>query len=86
MNEAVTQSLSTPNIVREILNQHGRISVDQLGNSDSLYGAGLTSLATVGVMLALEDRFNVEFPESMLSRATFTSIDSISEAVAQLAN
>jgi acyl carrier protein len=72
-------------IVREILNQHGRMSVDQLGNGDSLYAAGLTSLATVGVMLALEDRFDIEFPESMLSRATFASIDTITAAVTQFA-
>ena len=84
MNATETQTLSTAQVVREILAQHGRFSVEKLGDGDSLYSAGLTSLATVGVMLALEDRFNVEFPESMLSRATFANIDSIADAVAQL--
>lgn len=73
--------------VREILAQHGRltVTVDQLKNDSDLYTAGLTSLATVGLMLALEDNFNIEFPDSMLSRKTFGSIDSILEAVEQLA-
>ena len=73
--------------VREILAQHGRlsVSVDDLTDDSDLYNAGLTSLATVGLMLALEDQFDIEFPESMLSRKTFNSIDSIIEAVEELA-
>lgn len=72
--------------IREILSEHGRLSVDVegLASDSDLYTAGLTSLATVGLMLALEDHFNVEFPDSMLSRKTFGSIDSMLEAVEQL--
>jgi acyl carrier protein len=74
------------NTIRDIISQHGRLSVEvnKLDNGSDLYTAGLTSLATVGVMLALEDHFNVEFPNTMLSRKTFESIDTIAEAVAQL--
>lgn len=74
--------------IREILKQHGRLSVDvaNLEEESDLYSAGLTSLATVGIMLALEDRFDIEFPESMLSRKTFKSLSSIAEAVANLAS
>lgn len=73
--------------VREVLAQHGRLTVDiqTLDEDFDLYGAGLTSLATVGIMLALEDRFEIEFPESMLSRSTFRSVSAIAEAVARLA-
>jgi acyl carrier protein len=69
--------------VREILSQHGRLSVavDQLANDSDLYRAGLTSLATVGLMLALEDSFEVEFPDSMLNRRTFKSIESLATAI-----
>ena len=72
--------------IREILFQHGRLSQDaRLLEPDScLHNVGLTSLATVSVMLALEDQFNIEFPESMLSRRTFESLDSIADAVAKL--
>ncbi len=72
--------------IRDILAQHGRLSlpIEQLRDDTDLHYAGLTSLATVNVMLALEDRFGVEFPDAMLSRKTFTSLESIAEAVAQL--
>jgi acyl carrier protein len=72
--------------IRETLTRHGRLSIDvgSLSADSNLYDAGLTSLATVGVMLALEDRFNVEFPEAMLSRKTFGSLESIAEAVGEL--
>lgn len=72
--------------IREILQQHGRlpVGVDTLGDDSDLYNAGLTSLATVGLMLALEDEFEIEFPETMLSRKTFESIQAISEAVEEL--
>ncbi|MEJ2441231.1 MAG: acyl carrier protein [Gammaproteobacteria bacterium] len=74
------------NTIREILEQHGRlpVGVDTLADDSDLYNAGLTSLATVGLMLALEDAFDIEFPDTMLSRKTFESIQSISDAVEEL--
>lgn len=76
------------NTIREILEQHGRlpVGVDTLTDDSDLYNAGLTSLATVGLMLALEDAFDIEFPDTMLSRKTFESIQSISDAVEELKN
>ena len=72
--------------IKNILKQHGRLSADAetLKVSDDLYNAGLTSLATVGLMLALEDEFDIEFPDSMLSRKTFSSIESILDAIEEL--
>ena len=72
--------------VRDILTQHGRLSspVAQLQDASDLYNAGLTSLATVGLMLALEEQFNIEFPDNMLSRKTFASIEFIVDAVQKL--
>lgn len=74
------------NIVRGILADHGRLTTDvaSLKSEDDLYNAGLTSLATVGLMLALEDKFDIEFPDSMLSRKTFSSIEAISDAIEEL--
>jgi acyl carrier protein len=71
--------------IRDILSQHGRMTVENLNEGDDLHNAGLTSLATVAVMLALEDKFNVEFPDNMIGRRTFKSIESIAEAIKQLA-
>jgi acyl carrier protein len=72
--------------VRAILGQHGRLStsVEELQDDSDLYNAGLTSLATVGLMLALEEEFDVEFPDAMLSRKTFGSIESIADAIEEL--
>ena len=55
-----------------------------LAENDDLYDAGMTSHASVQVMLALEEGFDVEFPDSMLTRNVFKSIDSISAAIMQI--
>jgi acyl carrier protein len=72
--------------VREIVKEHGRLAVDvdTLADDDSLYEAGMTSHASVNVMLALEDAFEVEFPDEMLKRSVFESVGSISAALVQL--
>ncbi|VAW92802.1 hypothetical protein MNBD_GAMMA23-366 [hydrothermal vent metagenome] len=72
--------------VRNILAQHGRLSTDSnnLDTDSDLYNAGLTSLATVGLMLALEEEFDIEFPDAMLSRKTFSSIEAITDAIDEL--
>ncbi len=69
--------------VRATLSTQGRLSVpvDELTDTTDLHGAGLTSLATVSLMLALEERFDVEFPDALLSRKTFSSISSLAAAI-----
>jgi acyl carrier protein len=44
----------------------------------------MTSHASVNVMLALEDAFDLEFPDAMLKRSVFESIASIAAALTQL--
>jgi acyl carrier protein len=72
--------------IRDILNEYGHLvePAGSLGDEDDLYLAGLTSHATVNVMLALEDEFTIEFPEPMLRRSTFQSIAAIRSAVSEL--
>lgn len=72
--------------LRDILKTHGRLSVstDRLGRDDNLFNAGLSSLATVNLMLAIEDTFEVEIPDDRLSRATFSSIGSLCDLVRDL--
>jgi acyl carrier protein len=60
--------------------------VDQLDDDSDLYQAGLTSLSTVNLMLALEEHFDVEFQDSMLGRKTFGSINSLASAIEKLRN
>lgn len=72
--------------VRNILQEHSKLSVEltTLSDDSDLYDAGLTSLTTVNVMLAIEDHFDVEFEDNMLSRETFQSVNSLVEAVEEL--
>ena len=72
--------------IRRILTDHARLNVDPggLAESDDLYQSGMTSHASVQVMLALEDEFDVEFPDAMLTRSVFESIASMAAAIAQL--
>jgi acyl carrier protein len=72
--------------IRNILAEHGRMPVDvaALGDDADLFQAGLTSHANVNVLLALEDAFDVEFPESMLRRSTFETVSAIRAALTEL--
>lgn len=72
--------------IRRILKEHGRLSIDAeaLSGEHDLYQAGMTSHASVNVMLALEGEFDVEFPDHMLKRNVFNSIQSISGAIEEL--
>jgi acyl carrier protein len=72
--------------IRRILAEHGRLSTDASGlDADAdLYRAGMTSHASVNVMLALEGEFDLEFPDHMLKRGVFGSIASIRSAIDEL--
>jgi acyl carrier protein len=72
--------------IRAVLEAHGRLSVPigGLKNGDDLFQAGLSSHASVNVMLALEDAFGVEIPDSLLKRNTFQSISAITDALESL--
>ncbi|MCY1023079.1 acyl carrier protein [Pyxidicoccus sp. MSG2] len=72
--------------IRNILKEHARLSSDisTLSDTADLYQAGMTSHASVNVMLALEASFDVEFPDRMLKRTVFQSVSAIREAVEEL--
>ena len=72
--------------IRAILKEHGKLSVDAttLGDETDLYQAGMTSHASVNVMLALEGKFDVEFPDRMLKRGVFESVSAIRAALEEL--
>ena len=73
--------------IRELIAEHGRlpVAVDTMSDTQDLYTSGLTSFAAVQLMLALEDKFEVEFPESMLNRRSFASIAAIRKCIDELA-
>jgi acyl carrier protein len=72
--------------IRRILADHARLSKDALTlpvDAD-LYQAGMTSHASVNVMLALEGEFDIEFPDQMLKRSSFESIAAICRCIEEL--
>ena len=73
--------------IRSVLLKHGRLGADaqQLAETADLYSAGMTSLASVNVMLGLENEFGIEFPDQMLNRSMFMSISAIEAAVRKVA-
>ena len=73
-------------ILRKLIADHGRLPVAAatLRDGDDLYAAGLTSFAAVQLMLAIEERFDVEFPETMLNRRSFASIAAISGCLTEI--
>jgi acyl carrier protein len=72
--------------IRRVLRDYGRLGIDVAALSDEsdLYEAGLTSRGSVTLMLALEEQFNVEFPDRMLRRGAFASIAAIRAGLEEL--
>lgn len=72
--------------IRELLKKHGglQVDIDTLDAGADLYAAGLSSFASVQLMLAIEEAFDIEFPDSMLNRKSFQSIDAIARTVSSI--
>jgi acyl carrier protein len=60
------------------------VPVETLIDTDDLYAAGLSSLGTVRVMLAVEDALGIEVPGELITFELFRCIDSIACALAPL--
>jgi acyl carrier protein len=72
--------------IRSILADNARLAVDidSIADDTDLFGAGMTSHASVNVMLAIEDAFEIEFPERMLKKSTFESVSAIRAGVLEV--
>ena len=72
--------------VRQILAHNGRLAVpvDNLAEDADLFAAGLDSLAIVNVLMSIEEHFDIELPDELLSRRTFASIGAITRVVSDL--
>ena len=60
--------------IRDVLEAHGRllVSLSNLSDDDDLFENGMTSHASVNVMLAIEDAFDVEFPKTAFKNRWLT--------------
>ena len=72
--------------IRKVLAAEAQLVGDAaaLQLDDDLFAQGMSSRASVSVMLALESEFDVEFPDALLRRDVFESIRSISTAISSL--
>jgi acyl carrier protein len=72
--------------IRQVLRDHAQLAVDvdSMDDGADLFHAGMNSHASVNVMLALEAGFDIEFPDSMLTRSVFESVAAIHAAVRKL--
>jgi acyl carrier protein len=72
--------------IRQVVGEHGHLPVDiaTIDDDSDLFQAGMTSHASVNVMLGLESEFDVEFPDAMLKRSVFESVRAIRSALEQL--
>jgi phosphopantetheine--protein transferase-like protein len=72
--------------IRSVLNEHGRLvdDAETLAEDADLTRSGLTSHASVNVLLALEEALQVTFPAPLAQQSTFRSIASIRQAVTTL--
>ena len=69
--------------LRELIAAHGKLLVDigDLDDNSNLFEAGLTSLNTVNLMLAIEDQYDIIFTDESLTRDTFKSVTSLLDVV-----
>lgn len=72
--------------IRELVRKHAGlpVNVDDLADNADLYAAGLSSFASVQLMLALEENFDIEFPDSLLNRKSFQSLEAIERSLASI--
>jgi acyl carrier protein len=72
--------------IRQVLIERAGLATDAYGLAEDadLYAAGMSSFASVDVMLGLEDTFEIAFPDTMLERGLFESISAIAAAVTEL--
>jgi acyl carrier protein len=72
--------------IRMVLAEHGKLAVDanSIDEGTDLFASGMTSHASVNVMLALEDAFDIEFPERMLKKSTFESVAAIRAGLVEM--
>ncbi|EJT03460.1 acyl carrier protein [Rhizobium sp. CCGE 510] len=69
--------------IRDLVAKYGKLpaSIDQVADEADLYAAGLTSFASVQLMLGIEEAFDIEFPDNLLNRKSFASISAIARTV-----
>jgi len=81
-----TDTVDTLQVLHTVLDTHAKLAVPaaSLDLDADLHGAGMSSHASVNVMLALEDALGIEFPDELLNKETFSTTASIFAALQSL--
>jgi acyl carrier protein len=69
--------------IRKLVSEHTGIETDvaSLAEDADLYRAGMSSFASVQLMIGLEEAFDIEFPDTLLNPKTFSSLAAIQAAL-----
>ncbi|WP_411906137.1 acyl carrier protein [Rhizobium mayense] len=72
--------------IRDLLAKFGAlpVAIDQIEDDADLYATGLSSFASVQLMLGIEEAFEIEFPDNLLNRKSFASIAAIERTVGMI--
>lgn len=72
--------------IRKILERNEELAplLDRISEDDNLFDKGLSSFGSVQLMLALEERFGIEFPDNLLNRKSFSTIRDIRSTLESL--
>jgi acyl carrier protein len=73
--------ITVEDAVRKIVEKCMSMPDLDLEPDTDLWDAGITSVQIVRVMIAVEDEFEIELPEQVLNRATFSTVQSIAQVV-----
>jgi acyl carrier protein len=85
-NHGVTSGEDLTGRIRQVIGEHAHLPVEisAIDDTTDLFQAGMTSHASVNVMLGLEAAFDIEFPDAMLKRSVFQSVSAIRAAISRL--
>ncbi|WP_083917958.1 acyl carrier protein [Nocardiopsis xinjiangensis] len=69
--------------IRAVMKEFSKLSgvAGDISEDADLWEAGMDSITSVQLLLRLEERFQTELPDSVLTRETFRSIGSLTEAL-----
>ncbi len=74
------------NTIRRAIDKKGKLPIRAhlIAPWADLYQAGLTPFAAIQVMIEIEKELSVEFPDSMLTRESLSSINSLHACLRKL--
>lgn len=77
----------TEEIQQLLADATGRDASDFSDTSEDIYGDGLMdSMATVGFLLSLQEKYNIQVPVSEFDRSQWNTVDKIIDRVKELQN